>query len=264
MYHYHFIIFSSSLQQQKPSPHVEEFSCSTPHRTGSPGFFPAMPSNVSSPISAVKDSEVVTDSTTTKGKIKNKTAQTVMFKLRHGKDLTAKQGLQGQATAIVIDDECRVPNAAQTQMWISELGLSNHDRECLLSDGWLTDSIVNAAQMLLRKSNPLISGLQDVTLGLTMCFEVESEEFVQILHNGAGHWTISTVGVKHPSVEFFDSLPSTCPTESKAQVAALLATQHSYFQLTYMDVHMQAGANDCGLFAIAFATAVVFAEKPGS
>ena len=30
-----------------------------------------------------------------------------------------------------------------------------------------------------------------------------------------------------------------------------------------MNVQMQAGANDCGLFAIAFATAVVFVEKPG-
>ena len=53
-------------------------------------------------------------------------------------------------------------NAKQTNMWIPELGLSNHDCKVLLSNGWLTDSIVNA----LRKSNPLISGLQDVSFGL--------------------------------------------------------------------------------------------------
>ena len=34
------------------------------------------------------------------------------------------------------------------------------------------------------------------------------------------------------------------------------------FQLKYMNVQMQAGGNDCGIFAIAFTTALVFAEQP--
>ena len=70
-----------------------------------------------------------------------------------------------------------------------------------------------------------------------MTFDVEPGEFVQILHNGAGHWvTISTIGQKHPEVQVFDSLSSNCPMTCKAQVAALLATERSSFQLNYINV----------------------------
>lgn len=39
-----------------------------------------------------------------------------------------------------------------------------------------------------------------------MTSDVEPGEFVQILHNGAGHWvTISIIGQEHPEVQVFDS-----------------------------------------------------------
>ena len=104
---------------------------------------------------------VLPNSTSAKEKCKNKAAQNHWFNLRHGEDLISNQG---QDSVIVIDDESVVSNAKQTNMWIPELGHSNHDRKVLLSNGWLTDSIVNAAQSLQRKSNPLISGLQDVSM----------------------------------------------------------------------------------------------------
>jgi len=47
------------------------------------------------------------------------------------------------------------------------------------------------------------------------------------------------------------------------QIAALLATQKSEIQLQYVDIQMQSGANDCGLLAIAFATALCHGELPG-
>lgn len=186
-----------------------------------------------------------------------------MLELRQ-KRMHSSTQKQEQAPVIVVDDTSKSSNVSTPTMWIPELGLSTYDRDVLLSNGWLTDSIVNAAQTLLRKSNPIISGLQDVTLGLTMSFEVEPGEFVQILHNGAGHWiTISTVGTNHPGVQVFDSLYTTCPLECKAQIVAMLATEHSSLQLKHMNVQMQTGEDDCGVFAIAFATAVVYAKQPG-
>ena len=129
---------------------------------------------------------------------------------------------------------------------------------------WLTDSIINAVQTLLKKANPLMSGLQSVVLGNTMSFDIEPGEFVQILHNGHGHWlTISTVGNMHPQVQVYDSAYSCCPTICKAQIAALLATVQPSIELQYMDVQMQSGSYDCALFAIAFATAIVFGKQPG-
>ena len=104
-----------------------------------------------------------------------------------------------------------------------------------------------------------MTGLQDVSLGLTLHFTVESHEFVQILHNGRGHWlVVSTVGVEHPEVQVFDSLYSSSSTSVKTQVAALLATDRPSISMSFMDVQMQSGSSDCGIFAIAFATALVF------
>ena len=73
-----------------------------------------------------------------------------------------------------------------------------------------------------------------------MSFDIEPGEFVQILHNGHGHWlTISTVGNMHPQVQVYDSAYSCCPTICKAQIAALLATVQPSIELQYMDVQMR-------------------------
>ena len=49
----------------------------------------------------------------------------------------------------------------------------------------------------------------------------------------------------------------------KAQIAALLATEEQMVTAKFMDVQMQCGGSDCGLFSISFATALVFGEQPG-
>ena len=53
------------------------------------------------------------------------------------------------------------------------------------------------------------------------------------------------------------------PTIAKAQIEVLLTTEEPSIKLNFMDVQMQSGGYDCGLFAIAFATALVLGEKPG-
>ena len=97
-----------------------------------------------------------------------------------------------------------------------------------------------------------------------MNFDVEPGEFVQILHTGHGHWnTVSTIGEKHPDVQVFDSMYVCIPTKAKAQIASLLTTQEAAIRVKFMDIQMQSGGYDCGLFSIAFATALVFGEQPG-
>ena len=49
----------------------------------------------------------------------------------------------------------------------------------------------------------------------------------------------------------------------KAQTAAILHTESPAICLQFMNVQMQAGGYDCGLFAVAFATALTFGESPG-
>ena len=156
-------------------------------------------------------------------------------------------------------------HSKSTKVWVPELGLKDSDKQILLDPtGWLNDDIINAAQKLLKKANPVVPGLQSVACGLTMNFVIEDGEFVQILHTTQGHWnTISTIGMKPAEVQVFDSLYTCIPIMAKAQIANILATDKATIKLYFMDVQMQSGGCDCGLFAIAFATALVFGKHPG-
>lgn len=91
----------------------------------------------------------------------------------------------------------------------------------------------------------------------------------QILNNDRGHWlTVSTIGTKNSDpmfheVKVFDSMYVSVNDNIKTQVACILCTKCSTIKLNFMDVQMQCGGCDCGLFAIAFATALAFGEHPG-
>ena len=90
-------------------------------------------------------------------------------------------------------------------IWLLSLDLSHNDKEILLSPtAWTIDTMVNAAQLLLRQQFPKFPG---VSLSQTMALNVCASEFVQILHTSQDHWlTVSTIGVKHPTVKIYDSL----------------------------------------------------------
>ena len=160
-------------------------------------------------------------------------------------------------------DEQKAAGTGPEELWLPELGLRRSDKQTLVSPmAWLSDDIINAAQRLLQKANPNMSGFQDVACGLTMNFDVESGEFVQILYTGQGHWnTISNVGKKHADIQIFDSAYTFASTTIKNQVASLLCTSEEFMKLTFVDVQMQSGSSDCGLFSIAFATALAFGEQ---
>ena len=83
--------------------------------------------------------------------------------------------------------------------------LKEIERSCwVLQDYWWTISSMLLRRYLSRPSQ--LSGLQSVTCGLTMNLDIEPAEFVQILHNGQGHWlTISTTDTSHPDVHVYDS-----------------------------------------------------------
>ena len=50
----------------------------------------------------------------------------------------------------------------------------------------------------------------------------------------------------------------------KNVLAALLASTEKEIILKFIDVQRQSGGNDCGLFSIAYATAICFGKKPGN
>ena len=165
---------------------------------------------------------------------------------------------------IVIDDSQSGKSEWPTS-WIPSLNMTQSDKAILKSsNAWLSDSIINAAQLLLKRRNALVGGLQNVNFGLTNSFEVETGEFVQIIHTGEGHWhVVSTIGTQYPDVNVFDSIYCHCPEHSKLQISNLLMTKKNTIRLQYNNVQMQSGQADCGLFAIAFATALLNGLHPG-
>lgn len=155
----------------------------------------------------------------------------------------------------------------QPKMWMKTDAymLSQSDRDILLHPAaWLNDNITSAAQMLLKKQAPLVGGFQPPYMGQLCAFDIEPGEFIQVLHDGHGHWlTVSTVGAeKEADVYVYDSMYSSFGTYTKKEIASILCTKKSEIQLKIMDVQMQAGGSDCGLFAIAFATAIVNGIPP--
>ena len=107
--------------------------------------------------------------------------------------------------------------------------------------GWINDDIINAAQKLLAQQFPYISGLQNVAIGLTMSFSIQTGEFLQIIDTTHHHWiTISTIGVQNPSeVRVYDSVYSSLPRMAQAQIACILFTQQCTINVKFMDVQRQ-------------------------
>ena len=88
---------------------------------------------------------------------------------------------------------------------------------------------------------------------------------MQILHNGHGHWlTVSTVGAPASSVFVYDSLYSSASPTLMMQIASIVYSSHQKISLLFKDVPLQDGSSDCGVFAIAFATAITLGLDLGA
>ena len=129
--------------------------------------------------------------------------------------------------------------------------------------GWLDCDIIQQAQVLLQLENPAIEGFQRPTLGPARNFNVVNGEFVQILHTGNSHWVcISSIGCVPGHVNLYDSLyhDSVLAQEVEEQTNDLLGGR--LVALDPKPVQQQTNGSDCGVFAIAFATSLVFGVDP--
>ena len=128
---------------------------------------------------------------------------------------------------------------------------------------WLTDSIINATQNLLKKKYATISGLQNTLLGQTLGFKIMKEEFVQVLHTGGNHWiTVATIGCPPSSIRVYDSLNTELPFQTKEQICAILHSYKPFIDVEHINVQDQMNAFDCGVFALAFVTALCAGQNP--
>ena len=75
---------------------------------------------------------------------------------------------------------------------------------------------------------------------------------------------VSTLGAKgDDEVYIYDSYYVCVNHAIKNQIAALLAISEKEIKLKFMDIQIQSGGYDCGLFAIANAAVLVLGYEPG-
>ena len=156
---------------------------------------------------------------------------------------------------------------SKVSTWITnrKFTLLREDQHILLHPaGWMTASIIAAAQSMLKDQHRGIGGLQDPSLAQSMRFRIESGKFVQVMHNGFGHWlTVTNIGADSDSeVMVYDSLYPSIGTFVQKQIATLLRTGEKKIKVNIMNMQMQSGTCDFGLFAIATATSLLNGTYP--
>ena len=145
--------------------------------------------------------------------------------------------------------------------------LSKYEERLLTKQEEIAHSTVNLAQDILRESFPNVKGLQTVARGPIQTFEHVSGDFIQILHDGYIHWTCASnvrLDVRDPAaVNMYDSMNQGFIAKfTKQQLASFMCIQSAEMKVIMKSVQQQTSHVDCGVFAIAFATALAFGQDP--
>ena len=123
--------------------------------------------------------------------------------------------------------------------WLKDLQLYEADRQSLSLGKWLTDSIIDADQVLLTQAHPHVGGLESVILGETLAFTIQRGEFVQILDVSNNHWT--NIGCSPGTVNIvFPATPSPLAQRSTLQQYSSMTKHTSNYNLNRCRHSMEA------------------------
>ena len=161
----------------------------------------------------------------------------------------------------LIDDSAVVSsdNSSTTanNTWLSTPLYTLHvdkKQEVLSPDGWLSDTVIKAAQLLILQEFPHIAGLQDPAVHNSLSFQILRGEFVQIIFVGGCHWcTVSNIGCDDGVVNVYDSMYSSASSGMIKLIASLLFSPAEQLIVRMMDIGRQSNGSDCGVLSIAFA-----------
>ena len=146
--------------------------------------------------------------------------------------------------------------------------LNVNDRKLLQKKtGWLNDTIIDSAMNLLQYQFPDLEGFQSCTQAVQLDFKRHQKLFIQIINRSPDtkgtHWlTVSNINCMEEEVSIYDSAFDDLPHNEQLVVASLVKTEKEILKVKFSNVHMQTNGNDCGLYAIANATALAFGRDP--
>lgn len=128
------------------------------------------------------------------------------------------------------------------------------------------DKHISTVNQLLAQRFQTLNGLVNpLVLAEYLRYTSGAKDFVQIVCLARNHWVCVSNLLSPPGVvEVYDSVPTYSKTSTSLikQVAAIMKTPSSSFELKHVDVQRQVGSADCALFAIAFATTLCVGGDP--
>ena len=192
-----------------------------------------------------------------------KTGQLCSSRCHPRHDCTNKSKEKGET----IDVEKTREQYSSPSPWckVGGIQLNQMHKQILQSSRWVDDLTITASQNLLREQHPEVGSLQPPVLAAQLAMEPQGGEFVQLVNINNNHWiTLSTVGCQPGHINVYDSLHMGLSSEVKEVIADLMQWKGKEITINYCDVQWQIGGNDCGIFAIAFATAICNGHKPAS
>ena len=176
------------------------------------------------------------------------------------------QGGSTSAETYVIDQK-KVDDVTVIEVK-TPISLPKYEARLVQRHEMLTVDSINLAQSILHEMFPHLRGFQTVARGAVQAFLPVTGDFIQILHDGNLHWVctanISLTGGKDPAaVNMYDSMNQGFIAKfTKQQLASFMCIQSAEMKVIMKSVQQQTSHVDCGVFAIAFATALAFGQDP--
>ena len=177
-------------------------------------------------------------------------------------DESDKEEVHPRKRAHVADANEAVTILEGRWLQIEKCILTESDRMLLIEGKRLNDHHINFAQCLLRKQCTAVAGLQLTLLqGKTQAVKIKSGIQIIYLSNRL-HWCVaSTISCPKNEVKIYDSVFSCADSETRAVCLNLFDIVKKP-KLIYEPVNKQEGGDDCGVFSIAFATALAHQQNP--
>ena len=129
---------------------------------------------------------------------------------------------------------------------------------------WLSDIQINEYMSLLKKKFPLKAGFQNTLLQQIKSTKYPwkhiNGDFIQIFFVNTSHWIC--VSRENNSIKLYDSMNKKTSKHAVNVIARYIASKYSSIKIEVMNVQQQNNSYDCGIYALAFATTLLFGKCP--
>ena len=164
------------------------------------------------------------------------------------------------------NDSCLATEPQDVWVVHDNLTLTATDKTKIEQGEHLTDKHMQMAQHLAKKQFPLAGGLRSTLLQQKTVKGHKGQctaNTVQIIHcEKRSHWIVaSTIFAKSGCVNIYDTMFARLDAETRATVKRIFGLK-SVEGLNMVDMQCQEGTSDCGVFAIAVITSLLFGEDP--